>query len=88
MPIAPGTYVAADPFLLQVTFTVPAGWQGAIGGPYLVILDQTQGYGGVAFSIFDTVYADPCHYKGVLKPTPGPSVADLATALSKVAGSR
>jgi hypothetical protein len=86
VPVAPGTYVAADPFLLRVTFTVPAGWEGNIGGPYAVFLQQAQGPGAVSFSIFESVYADPCHYKGLLDPLPGPSVDDLATALSKVPG--
>lgn len=86
VPVAPGTYVAADPFLLRVTFTVPAGWEGNIGGPYAVFLQQAQGPGAVSFSIFEKVYADPCHYKGLLDPLPGPSVDDLATALSKVPG--
>ena len=86
VPVAPGTYVAADPFLLRVTFTVPTGWEGNIGGPYAVFLQQAQGPGAVSFSIFERVYADPCHYKGLLDPLPGPSVDDLATALSKVPG--
>ena len=85
--LTPGTHVAADPFLLQVTFTVPAGWEGKIGGPYVVVLDQPQGLGEVDFSIFEKVYADPCHYdKGLLDPLPGPSVADLATALANMPG--
>jgi hypothetical protein len=86
-PLKPGTYVAADPFLLRVTFTVPAGWEGNIGGPYAVFLDQPQGTGAVSFSIFEQVYADPCHNdRGLLNPLPGPSVDDLATALAKVPG--
>ncbi len=86
-PLAPGTYVAAAPFLLRVTFTVPAGWEGNIAGPYLVALDQPQGSGAVSFSIFDKVYADPCHSdKGFLDPLPGSSVDDLATALASLPG--
>ena len=39
----------------------------------------------MAFSIFDTVYADPCDYnKGPIAPRPGSSVDDLATALASL----
>ncbi len=85
--LAPGTYVAADPFLLRVTFTVPAGWRGKIGGPYAVFLGQAAGPGAVTLAIFDKVYADPCHAdKGFLDPLPGSSVDDLATALARLPG--
>jgi hypothetical protein len=85
--LKPGTYTAADPFLVPVTFSLPAGWEGNIGGPYAVFLQQAQGPGAVTFSIFDKVYADPCHVdKGFLDPPPGPSVADLATALASLPG--
>ena len=87
LPLEPGTYVTADPFLVRVTFTVPAGWEGNIGGPYVVVLDRASGQGAVAFSIFDKVYADPCHFdKGLLNPLPGPTVDDLATALASLPG--
>ena len=80
--LQPGTYVTAHPFLAQVTFTVPAGWEGTMGGPYLVDLGKAAQPGAVSFQIFDTVYADPCDFtKGPLDPLPGPSVDDLATAL-------
>ena len=39
----------------------------------------------MAFSIFDTVYADPCDYgKGPIAPRPGSSVDDLANALASL----
>jgi hypothetical protein len=81
-----GTYLAADPFLARVTFTVPAGWEGHIGGPYAVYLDRSSGQGGIGMKIFDKVYADPCHYQGLLNPQPGPSVDNLAAALAKLPG--
>ena len=84
--LEPGTYVIADPFLVQVTASVPAGWTGHIGGPYFVDLEASSG-GGVSLSIFEKVYADPCHFdKGLLDPLPGPTVDDLATALAKLPG--
>ena len=86
-PVEAGTYVAGDPFPVRVTVTLPAGWNGNIGGPYGVFLEQAQGPGAVSFEIFDKVYADPCHYdKGPLSPLPGPSVNELATALASLPG--
>lgn len=84
--LKPGTYAVGGPFLVRVTFTVPAGWTGAIKGPYLVFLQRAVGPGVVAFQIFDKVYANPCHYQGLLNPLPGPSVAELATALASLPG--
>jgi hypothetical protein len=39
-------------------------------------------------SLFEKVYADPCHYQypGLLDPLPGPTVEDLATALASRPG--
>lgn len=85
--LEPGTYLAGDPFSLAVTFSLPAGWVGTIGGPYSVDLGWADGPGGISFSIFDKVSADPCHAEqGYLDPPPGPSVADLATALGNMPG--
>ena len=54
--LEPGTYVTGDPFRVRVTFTVPAGWEGHIGGPYLVDLGRVGGVpGGVFFAIFEKV---------------------------------
>ncbi|MGZ6267340.1 MAG: hypothetical protein ACXWM8_03620 [Candidatus Limnocylindrales bacterium] len=71
---------------MRVTFTVPAGWEGNIGGPYLVDLDRPDGKGQVAFQISPALYADPCQGDRLLSPQPGPSVADLATALANLPG--
>ena len=84
--LQPGTYVAADPFLVQVTFTVPAGWEGNIGGPFLVNLDRPDGKGQVSFSISPALYADPCQSDRLQTQQPGPAVADLATALANLPG--
>jgi|GEM_PF-1406545 len=82
-PLGAGTYVTADPFLARVTFTLPAGWSGQMGGPYLVDLGPTSGPSSVDLGIFDTVYADPCDIAtGPLAPPAGPTVDDLATALA------
>jgi hypothetical protein len=84
----PGTYTAGDPFTLDVTFTVPDGWQGRIAGPYLVELRPVDYLGGISFSMFDLVAADPCHLldEGYVDPTPGPAVDDLETALTNMRG--
>ncbi len=87
MGMAPGTYVTGSPFSSRVTFTVPAGWQGNLGGPYAVFLEQPDGRGSISFLVFNRVMADPCHFdKGYLDPQPGPSVDDLATALASMPG--
>ena len=85
-PMAAGTYVTADPFLARVTFTLPGGWEGNMGGPYFVDLGQVSGPTAVTFGVFDTVYADPCDYnKGPIAPRPGSSVDELANALGEPA---
>jgi len=83
-----GTYVTGDPFLARVTFTLPSGWEGNMGGPYAVFLGRAStGVELLRFLIFDKVYADPCHYdRGPLVPSPGPSVDDLVGALTGVPG--
>jgi hypothetical protein len=91
-PLDPGTYVTGSPFLVRVTFSLPAQWFADIGGPYAVFLDPgadpvSNDDGLVEFLIFDKVYADPCHIdRGLLDPPPGPSVEDLAKALAEVPG--
>jgi len=83
-PLDPGTYAVADPFLVPFSVSVPAGWQGNIGGPYHVGLSSSGQ--SVNLEIFDKVYADPCHYdKGLLNLTSGRTV-DLATALAGLPG--
>lgn len=85
--LQPGTYVAGDPFPVQITVDVPASraWRGNIGGPYAVWLERIDGLGIVAFTIFDKVYADPCDYsQGLLDPLPGPTVDELASALARI----
>lgn len=82
VPLDPGTYVTADPFPFRISMTVPEGWMGKIGGPYLTQLERTSASGSIAFSIFDKVFADPCHTTtGYIDPPVGPTVEDLATAL-------
>jgi len=86
-PLQPGTYTAGDPFQVRLTFAVPAGWEGNVGGPYAVFLDRPDGNGAIRFTFSQLLYADPCHPdKGLASPQPGPSVADLASALERLSG--
>ena len=86
--LTPGTYVSGAPFLARVTFTVRAGWDAQLNGPYrFEVRKAGDSPIGIAFDVFDKVYADPCHYEqGLLDPLPGPSVNDLATALASLPG--
>lgn len=82
-PLPAGTYITDEPFLARVTFTIPDGWEGNMGGPYLVDLGPAGGTQPVSFGVFDTVFADPCDYsKGPISPRPGSSVDELANALA------
>jgi hypothetical protein len=81
--LQPGTYVTADDFLVRAGFTVPAGWDGNLGGPYALFVARHDGQAEVIISVFDKIYADPCHLdQGIADPAPGPTVDDLATAIS------
>jgi hypothetical protein len=84
VPIEAGTYRTSTPFLVPLTFAVPTGWQGNIGGPYAVFLEGSSG-SAVSYTIFDTVYADPCHAQAFVDGL-GPTAADLATALASLPG--
>jgi hypothetical protein len=83
-----GTYLAGDPFPIPVTITVPAGWEGKVGGPYAAFLDKEgdgrNGGAAIAFTLSQSIYADPCNDRGFLDPQPGPSVDDLASALANL----
>jgi hypothetical protein len=90
LPLEAGTsYITGDPFLVRVTFTAPSGWEGKVGAPYLAFANPTEREapsGGVVFSIFDKIVADPCDFDQGFKSVPGSSVDDLVTALVTAAG--
>jgi len=80
-----GTYTRFDPFPVQMSMTIPDGWSGNVGGPYAVFLQRTSGPGSINVTIFNDVFADPCHSdKGFLSPRPGSSVDALAAVLGKM----
>jgi hypothetical protein len=77
--LEPGTY-ASSIDSVEVTFTVPTGWNREASAPELAgpVADD----GGLSFWIVTDVFADPCRFdQGALNPPPGPSVEDLANAL-------
>jgi hypothetical protein len=84
---AEGTYLAGDPFQIPITVRMPAGWHGNVGGPYAAYFDtETDPSPGIAFTISQTFYSDPCKGEGLLDPQPGPTVDDLAAALAALPG--
>ena len=92
-PLVDGSLLEAGTFALglpplTITFTVPDGWEA---GPFYVV--PTEGGAqpptgtAVGFWIVDNIFADPCRWdRGLLDPPPGPSAADLATALKDQRG--
>ena len=85
--LTPGMYLAVSSFLKRIILTLFDGWSGNIGGPYAVFLSRLVPNAEIDFSIFDTVYADPCHFdRGAMSPPPGPTVDDLVTALTNLPG--
>jgi hypothetical protein len=88
LPLAPGAHLAADPFSFKVGFTVPAGWQGNIGGPYYLAVERAPiGTGGVYFDVLGNVFVDPCHPEtGLASPSVAPRAPDVLTALTHLKG--
>jgi hypothetical protein len=83
VPLEAGTWVAADPFIVRVTFTVPDGWEGGIGGEYFAGLNPLGRPGGLNFLDIGKVYADPCHFESRFVDLSGVrSVDDFAATLA------
>jgi hypothetical protein len=90
-PLAAGTYLAQEPFPIRVTFTLPDGWQGNLGGTNAIFLERPPDadLGRLDFTFPASVFADACNAsKGQLKPAPGPSVDDFVNALVAIPGLR
>lgn len=85
MPLAPGTYVAGDPYPVRLSVTVPAGWHGWVAGPYYADLWLPGTDGGFYFVLPGTVSVDPCDLAKGFGPV-GPTVDDLVAALRKEPG--
>lgn len=86
-PLTPGTTVIGDPFVLNVSLTVPEGWSvwaglsRAGGAIYKESPDPPNGRGVVVTTV-DKIFKNACDdTEGQIDP--GPTTTDLATALSK-----
>ncbi len=90
--LTPGRQVIDEPFPVRITLDVPEGWFSWISNSRIagLIVDNGVGDGasgwGVTFWIVDNVYADPCDPLSELDPPLGPSVDDLAAALTSLPG--
>jgi len=83
-PLPAGRYLAGSGYQVPLQYTLPAGWEGLMGGPYAIWLDRNQGP-NLALVIFNLVYKDPCRADlGFVSPMVGPSGHDLATALARL----
>ena len=86
--LAPGQYLAGDPFLVPLTLTVPELWHGKISEPNDIVLRRFfLNSSQLRLSVFDKIYADPCHPdSGLLKASDGASAADLAAQFATLPG--
>lgn len=93
-PIEAGVYSLERDFAVELTFSVPSGWSKFDVGPDHVSIVQNP-EGGVyptppdgtalGFFVVDNLFADPClPGNRMLDPPVGPTVDDLAQALSSV----
>ncbi len=83
--LAAGTYPAISEFdLVQFSFTVPEGWKSE---GWFLSNDLTGNQYGLrlTFVPVGNLYADPCR-EMLMAPAVGPSVDDLATALTTLPG--
>jgi len=83
----PGTYCIdpdADPSTpLTVSFDVPDGWAGGIGGP--AKFHDPDGHTALAMVTVDNIASQACEGPAPKDPPVGPTVDDLAAALSGLA---
>jgi len=90
--LAPGSIVLDGAFPLAIAFDVPAGWsrEGSDEAADAVGVHKIRGASSPAWAswaIIANVYADPCHAQGgPIDPPVGPTVDDLVTALTSMAG--
>lgn len=91
-PLEAGRYSLRSGFPAGITFEVPAGWTSCIIGPLeqgvcrnLGTMERPTGV-GVAFLVIENVVADPCDEASLLDPPVGPSIDELATAMTNLQG--
>jgi hypothetical protein len=91
-PGGPRPYAIGAPFPVRITLELPDGWQAwaSTADVHGLVVDNAMGDGssgwGPAFWIVQNVYADPCAIGSRLDPQLGPSVDDLADALTSLPG--
>jgi hypothetical protein len=82
-----GRHLPAGVGPVRVAIDVPEGWTFRSASPAFSWLDSGAGAGIVTLSIVDNVYADPCDQgQGLVKPSVGPSVDELAAAIAELPG--
>jgi len=88
-----GTYSLGDDFPVGLTFEIPTGWASCSSGPLeqgICAFSGTEGGPtggvGVGFVIVENVVEDPCDETSLLDPQVGPSVEELAAAISNLPG--
>lgn len=91
-PGGPRPYAIDAPFPVRITLELPDGWRSwaSTADVHGLVVDNALGEGnsgwGPAFWIVQNVYADPCDIGSKLDPQLGPSVDDLAAALTSLPG--
>lgn len=91
--LAAGTYSLGDAFPVGLTFEIPTGWASCSSGPleqgicaFSGTVGGPTGGTGVGFHIVENVVEDPCDATSLLDPPVGPSVEELAAAISNLPG--
>lgn len=91
-PLEAGRYSLRSGFPAEITFEVPAGWTSCIIGPLeqgvcrnLGSMERPTGV-GIAFLVIENIVADPCDEASLLDPPVGPSIDELATAMTNLQG--
>ena len=84
-PLDAGTVMASPHDSISVSFTVPEGWEGFEGTCVMAGTGTTAPDGmGICFpEVVGGLYSDPCHPAAQADIPIGPSVDDLATALTE-----
>ena len=83
--LPPGDWIITAVEPLAITITIPERWYKGLHD--WAVFPDPENSPSVAFMAVDNLYVDPCDTtKGLLEPVPGPSVDDLAAAMSAVPG--
>lgn len=86
LPLDAGRYWLGTEFPVEMSFQVPAGWISCSLGPLEQGVCPEDSGVAVGFIIVDNVVEDPCDAASLLDPPVGPSIEDLAAAISSLPG--